>query len=102
MKNKLKILKVILIVLFTGCLFDMPYGYYELVRFFGVFGFIYLAHTNYQNGNRWWCIWSISALLINPFLRISLDKITWNIIDIIWVVLLITSMFKLLKDKILK
>lgn len=101
-KNKTNILKVILAVLFIICLFDMRYSYFELIRFFGTFGFIYLASINYAEENRWWYFWTVSALLLNPFLRISLDRLTWNIIDIIWAILLIVSIYLPIKDKILK
>lgn len=45
-------------------------------------------------------IWFTSALLINPFFKLALGRFIWNIIDIIWVTLLIFSMFSDKKEKI--
>lgn len=39
----MKIIKIVLCVLLLGCLFDMPYGYFELVRFLSMIGFGILA-----------------------------------------------------------
>ena len=41
-------IKAILAVLFIGCLFDWNYGYYQLVRFLAMVGFIILAYNQYQ------------------------------------------------------
>uniref|UniRef100_UPI00404828ED DUF6804 family protein n=1 Tax=Roseivirga sp. TaxID=1964215 RepID=UPI00404828ED len=36
MKNVENIIKVVLSILFLVCLLDMPYGYFQLVRFIGI------------------------------------------------------------------
>ena len=38
-------IKIILAILFFLCLADMPYGYYQFVRFAGLIGFVILAYT---------------------------------------------------------
>jgi len=90
--NKIKAIKIILSILFLVCLLDMPYGYYQFVRFIGMVGFGLLAFENYQKNQTWFVIWISSALLINPFFKIALGRDMWNIIDLIWAVLLIVSM----------
>ena len=90
--NKIKAIKIILSILFLICLLDMPYGYYQCVRFIGMIGFGLLAFENYQNNQTWFVIWISSALLINPFFKISLGRDMWNIVDVIWAVLLIMSL----------
>ena len=90
--NKTIVIKIILIILFLICLLDMPYGYYQFVRFTGMIGFGLLAFENYHNNQTWFVIWISSALLINPFFKIALGRDMWNIIDVIWAVLLIVSM----------
>tara|TARA_B100001093_G_C26842917_1_gene1021446 strand:+ start:2266 stop:2565 length:300 start_codon:yes stop_codon:yes gene_type:complete len=90
--NKIKAIKIILSILFLICLLDMPYGYYQFVRFIGMIGFGLLAFENYQNNQNWFVIWISSALLINPFYKIALGRDIWNIVDVIWAVLLIMSL----------
>ena len=90
--NKKIAIKSTLSILFLVCLLDMPYGYYQFVRFIGMVGFGILAFENYQNNQTWFVIWISSALLINPFFKIALGRDLWNIIDVIWAILLIVSM----------
>lgn len=92
--NKTIIMKIILSILLLVCLLDMPYGYYELIRFLGLIGFGVLAFKNYQKNQTWFIIWLSSAVLINPFFKIALGRDIWNIMDVIWAVLLIWSIFK--------
>ena len=93
MKSTETIIKIILSILFLVCLLDMPYGYFQLVRFFGMVGFVILAYNNYQKNQTWFVIWLGSAVLINPIFKISLGREIWNIVDVIWAILLIASIF---------
>lgn len=93
MPKTFQILKVVLTILFVGCLFDMNYGYYQLVRFLGMVGFGILAFNIYKINRIWFLIWLSSAILINPIFKIALGRELWNIVDIIWVILLIISIF---------
>jgi hypothetical protein len=85
--------KIILAILFLGCLLDWEYGYYQLVRFIGMVGFGFLAYNNYEKNKTWFLIWLSSIILINPIFKIALGRELWNIIDIVWVILLVTSIF---------
>ena len=90
-----EILKITLTILLLLCLLDWNYGFYEFVRFIGMVGFGILAYQEKDNKNRnWFFIWLISALLINPFLKVSLGREIWNIVDVIWAGLLIYSLFQ--------
>ena len=91
--NKKIAIKATLSILFLVCLLDMPYGYYEFVRFTGMIGFCLLAFENYQKNQMWFVIWISSALLINPFFKIALGRDLWNIVYVIWAVLLVVSIF---------
>lgn len=93
MKKRNQTIKIILTVIFISCLFDWSYGYYQLVRFLGMVGFSILAYDNYEKNKSWFIIWLSSAILINPIFKISLGRELWNIIDIIWAILLIFSIF---------
>jgi hypothetical protein len=86
-------IKIVLIILFIGCLFDWSYGYYQLVRFVGMVGFGILSYYKYQQNKTWFLIWLSSAILINPIFKIALGRELWNVIDIIWAILLIISIF---------
>ena len=87
--NKIIAIKITLSVLLLVCLFDMPYGYYQFVRFIGMISFGLLA---FEKNQTWFVIWISSAILINPFLKIALGRDIWNIIDVLWVILLVVSM----------
>ena len=91
MQNEI-IVKTGLALLFLGCLADMPYGYYQLVRFLGMIGFLWLAFKENEKGNRGLLVfWLSSALLINPLVKISLGRSLWNVIDVIWAIVLLLS-----------
>lgn len=91
--NNIKIgVKIGLSLLFILCLIDMPYGYYQLVRFFGLTGFAWLAYMDSnRNDKSLMIIWIVSALLINPFLKLALGRTIWNIIDVLFAILLILT-----------
>ena len=86
-------LKIVLIILFIGCLFDWEYGYFQLVRFLGMVGFGLLAYHDFEKNKTWFIIWLASAILINPIFKIALGRELWNIIDIVWALLLSFSIF---------
>jgi len=93
MKLTETIIKIVLSILFLVCLLDMPYGYFQLVRFLGMVGFAILAYNTYQKNQTWFVIWLASAILINPIFKIALGRGIWNIVDVIWAILLIASIF---------
>jgi hypothetical protein len=45
-----KAIKIILAILFFLCLADMPYGFYQFVRFAGLIGFAILAYQAHEQG----------------------------------------------------
>ena len=85
------------------CLLDMPYGYYQLVRFVALVGFGILAFDAYQRGDQTaMVIFGSLALLFQPFLKISLGRTLWNVVDFFVGIGLLISLFKeriLDKDK---
>jgi hypothetical protein len=101
MKNQVTISKIVLAILFVICLADMPYGYFQFVRFLGMVGFAFLAFNEYEKENKGWTIFYIvSAILINPIFKISLGRELWNIIDIVWAIILVgTIIFDRNKEK---
>ena len=88
------IVKLILAVLFLCCLLKMPYGYFQFVRALGMLGFTWLAYVDSKNENKsLMIVWIFSAILINPMFKIALGRTIWNIVDIIWAIVLIITIF---------
>ena len=92
-KDTVSTVKIALTLLFLMCLFDWQYGFYQLVRFLGMIGFGILAFNDYERDKNWFVVWISSLILINPFFKISLGRDMWNIVDVIWAILLIYSIF---------
>ncbi len=89
-----KAIKIILAILFFICLADMPYGYYQLVRFCGLIGFSILAYdANKQGKQTEMIIYGSLALLFQPFFKIVLGRQMWNIVDVLIGVGLLISIF---------
>ena len=95
----MKKIKVCLAILSLVCLLDMPYGYYQLYRFIAMASFIYLAYAE-QGKKEWMIIWIVSGLLVQPFFKVALGSEIWNIVDVVWAVLLIFSVFNPRASKI--
>ena len=88
------VIKIVLAVLFFLCLADMPYGFYQFVRFVGLVGFGILAYQANSNGKQnQVIIYIILAVLFQPFIKISLGRELWNIVDVIVAIALIISIF---------
>lgn len=87
-----KVLKLGLSILLLLCLADMPYGFFQLVRFLSLIGFGILAFDANQKGKQTETIIYIAlAILFQPIIKISLGRTLWNIIDIIVAIGLILS-----------
>lgn len=88
------IIKIALAILFFICLLDMPYGFYQFVRFVALVGLGILAYkANEKNKNAEMIIYGGLALLFQPFFKIALGREIWNIVDVIVGIGLIASLF---------
>lgn len=96
-----KIIKIILAILFFICLANMPYGYYELVRFVALVGFAILAYYANEKDNKVEVIILVAlAILFQPLFKIAFGRNLWNIIDVIvGVSLLLSLVLPLQKNK---
>ena len=95
------ILKLIIAILLILCLADMPYGFYELVRFAAAGAFAYLSHDFFKSKrDGLGFLFAGLALLFQPFFKIALGRVIWNIIDIIVAVALIVLLIKAFKKKL--
>lgn len=80
----MKILKIALAALLFLCLADMPYGYYQFVRFASMIGFGILAYRANQEGRETeMLIFGALALMFQPFFKLAFGRELWNIIDVI-------------------
>jgi len=94
MKNSETLIKIALAVLMFLCLMNMPYGFYQFVRFVGLIGFGILAYqANLQERKTEMIIYGGLALLFQPFFKIALGREIWNIVDMIVGIGLIGSLF---------
>ena len=95
MKNNLPtIIKVVLAGLFFLCLLDMPYGFYQFVRFVGLIGFVILAYQANEQGKQIeMIIYGALALLFQPFFKVALGRVMWNIVDVVVGVGLLVTLF---------
>ena len=88
------LIKIILSILFFLCLLNMPYGYYQAVRFAGMVGFALLAFFSYQQNRKVEVIIFIGlVLLFQPFIKVALGRTIWNIVDVIVSIGLVISIF---------
>ncbi|WP_038337167.1 DUF6804 family protein [Empedobacter falsenii] len=86
------LIKVVLSVLFLLCLIDMPYGFYQLIRFIALIGFGVLAYQSYQKEKQTeFVIYLILAVLFQPIFKIYLGRTIWNIIDVVVAIGLLCS-----------
>ena len=89
-----KIVKISLSILLLLCLFDMPYGFYQLVRFIALCGFIVLAYFSYEQSKKTEMIIFIAlGILFQPLSKIALGRTLWNIVDVIVAAGLTVSLF---------
>ena len=91
-------IKLILAIFFFICLLDMPYGYFQLVRFLAMIGFSYLAYDAYENSekNKAYVFMAL-AILFQPLIKIALGRDLWNIVDVVvgvWLLYLVFGEYK--------
>ena len=88
------LIKIILAVLFFLCLLDMPYGYFQLVRFAAMVGFAILAYFASSKEDKTEMIVYIAlTILFQPLIKIALGRTLWNVVDVIVGIGLLVSIF---------
>ncbi|MDR2839801.1 MAG: hypothetical protein LBV75_00830 [Paludibacter sp.] len=87
-------------ILLFLCLLDMPYGFYQLVRFVALVCFAVLAYWAYkEENNAEMIVCIILAILFQPFAKIALGRMMWNIVDVVIGFALLVSLFNPIKSK---
>lgn len=88
------VIETTLVVLLLLCLADMPYGFYQLVRFTSACAFAYLSFDYFKaNNEKLGFMFAALALLFQPFLKIALGRTLWNVVDVAVAILLIFIVF---------
>ena len=80
---KSQVIKLPLAILVLLCLLNMFYGFFEFVRFLALVGFGVLAYNAHEEKKTQVIIYVALALLLQPFFKIALGRMRWNIIDVI-------------------
>lgn len=81
------------------CLLQMPYGYYELVRFVSMVVFAIMAYKYYEKKKEVLTIvLGALAILFQPFVKIALGRTIWNIVDVVVALLLVGLWLKDIED----
>ena len=96
----MKYAQIILAGALLLCLAPMPYGYYNLIRLastiiFGIMAYIAFVDHKIPFG----ILYVGIALLFQPFIKIALGRILWNIIDVICAILLVVQTIRQTKQK---
>jgi hypothetical protein len=82
--NMGKTIKIVLAALLFVCLAEMPYGYFQLVRWVALVGFALLAFdASEKNQQNEFIIYIGLAVLFQPIVKIALGRSIWNIVDVI-------------------
>lgn len=80
------------------CLFHMPYGFYTLVRFIAMVAFAYMAYFEFRSKSIDRMVVFIAlAVLFQPFVKIALGRVVWNIVDVAVACYLLYLSFKTFK-----
>lgn len=97
----MKFIYIVLSGLLLLCLAQMPYGYYLLVRFVAIIVFVVSAYRYYGKGQYTFTIvFGALALLFQPFVKIALGRIMWNIVDVFVALWLLSLLLKEKNNKI--
>ena len=94
------ILKIIITVMLLLCLTDMPYGYYNLVRFTATASFVYLSYSSFKSSEEGkGFFYGSLVLLFQPFFKIALGRTLWNVVDVLVAIVLIYFIIIELRNK---
>ena len=75
-------------------LFDMPYGYYGLLRILVCGACLYLAVQAGNSASGWVWILGGCALLYNPIFKIHLGREIWSVVNVATIALLAAHVWK--------
>jgi len=75
---------------------DNPYGYYLFLRWLVCPACLYIAARSHRESMTGWTwIFAVLAVMYNPFLRVSLTREFWSIVNILTVIIILGGSIKL-------
>lgn len=96
----MKYIQLIFAGMLLICLADMPYGYFQLVRFIAMVLFGWMAYDYSTKEQQFgFIIFGSLALLFQPFFKIALGRTIWNIVDVIVAIVLVVIVTYSFKSK---
>ena len=88
-------IQLLIAALLLLCLFNLPYGFYILIRFLSAIAFAFFAYHYYEKKKETIAItFGALALLFQPFFKIAIGRELWILVDIIAAALLIILAIK--------
>jgi len=88
------LIKIALAVLLLICLFQMPYGFYQLFKYIALVGFAILAYYEYERKNIPLVIVFVGlVLLFQPVAKVALGRQAWMVVDVVVAAGLVVSLF---------
>lgn len=94
------LIKLIIAILLLLCLADMPYGFFQLVRFATTAAFAYLSYDYFKSKkDGLGILFTALALLFQPFIKIALGRTLWNVVDVLVAVALFYFIINTIKKK---
>lgn len=91
----MKPIQIVLAILLLLCLADMPYGYFQFVRYVSMVAFAWMAYKYSKEDNEGLMVTCIAlAILFQPFFKIALGRVMWNIVDVVVAVGLIVLVLR--------
>lgn len=86
--------RLIVSVLLLVAVFDIPYGYYVLLRLVVTTLSSFGIYRSLEKGNKPFILFFISLLILfNPLIPIHFEKETWAVIDIVSAILILFSLY---------
>ncbi|MFC1591339.1 DUF6804 family protein [Thermodesulfobacteriota bacterium] len=92
------IVRILAIVMLLWALVPInPYGYYVLMRWVLCGLFLFCAYSAFKLSHQqvWILIFGINAGIYNPILPLHLGRVIWTVINIVSIVFIVGSFFKL-------
>ncbi|MCX5633326.1 MAG: hypothetical protein NTW93_06615 [Phycisphaerae bacterium] len=85
---------LLVVAMLLLALADLPYGYYQLLRFVVCGVAVYIAYMAYT-WQKMWAVWLFAfiAILFNPLVPIHFSRELWQVLDFICAILFIVSLF---------
>ena len=100
LSNLNPLVKLAIAILLLLCLADMPYGFYQLVRFAATAAFAYLSYDYFKARREGMgVLFAALAVLFQPFFKVALGRTLWNAIDLIVAIALFYFIIQYFRNK---